>query len=191
MQENKHFSTSYVMKYLIISDIHGSLPRLQQVLDFYEKAQCNMLCILGDILNYGPRNDLPDGLNPKGIAELLNHFTDPIIAVRGNCDSEVDQMLLDFPIMADYALIADNGKTLFLTHGHIYNENNLPKGKFDAFFYGHTHLWKLEKQEMSLCNTGSITFPKGGNPPTFATYENKNISIYQLNGTLLKSIQLT
>ena len=191
MQENKHFSTSYVMKYLIISDIHGSLPRLQQVLDFYEKTQCNMLCILGDILNYGPRNSLPDGLNPKGIAELLNHFTDPIIAVRGNCDSEVDQMLLDFPIMADYALIADNGKTLFLTHGHIYNENNLPKGKFDAFFYGHTHLWKLEKQEMSLCNTGSITFPKGGNPPTFATYENKNISIYQLNGTLLKSIQLT
>lgn len=191
MQENKHFSTSYVMKYLIISDIHGSLPRLQQVLDFYEKTQCNMLCILGDILNYGPRNGLPDGLNPKGIAELLNHFTDPIIAVRGNCDSEVDQMLLNFPIMADYALIADNGKTLFLTHGHIYNENNLPKGKFDAFFYGHTHLWKLEKQEMSLCNTGSITFPKGGNPPTFATYENKNISIYQLNGTLLKSIQLT
>lgn len=191
MQENKHFSTSYVMKYLIISDIHGSLPRLQQVLNFYEKTQCNMLCILGDILNYGPRNGLPDGLNPKGIAELLNHFTDPIIAVRGNCDSEVDQMLLDFPIMADYALIADNGKTLFLTHGHIYNENNLPKGKFDAFFYGHTHLWKLEKQEMSLCNTGSITFPKGGNPPTFATYENKNISIYQLNGTLLKSIQLT
>ena len=191
MQENKHFSTSYVMKYLIISDIHGSLPCLQQVLDFYEKTQCNMLCILGDILNYGPRNGLPDGLNPKGIAELLNHFTDPIIAVRGNCDSEVDQMLLDFPIMADYALIADNGKTLFLTHGHIYNENNLPKGKFDAFFYGHTHLWKLEKQEMSLCNTGSITFPKGGNPPTFATYENKNISIYQLNGTLLKSIQLT
>lgn len=191
MQENKHFSTSYVMKYLIISDIHGSLPRLQQVLDFYEKTQCNMLCILGDILNYGPRNGLPDGLNPKGIAELLNHFTDPIIAVRGNCDSEIDQMLLDFPIMADYALIADNGKTLFLTHGHIYNENNLPKGKFDAFFYGHTHLWKLEKQEMSLCNTGSITFPKGGNPPTFATYENKNISIHQLNGTLLKSIQLT
>lgn len=179
------------MKYLIISDIHGSLPRLQQVLDFYEKTQCNMLCILGDILNYGPRNSLPDGLNPKGIAELLNHFTDPIIAVRGNSDSEVDQMLLDFPIMADYALIADNGKTLFLTHGHIYNENNLPKGKFDAFFYGHTHLWKLEKQEMSLCNTGSITFPKGGNPPTFATYENKTISIYQLNGTLLKSIQLT
>lgn len=191
MQENKHFSTSYVMKYLIISDIHGSLPRLQQVLDFYEKTQCNMLCILGDILNYGPRNSLPDGLNPKGIAELLNRFTDPIIAVRGNCDSEVDQMLLDFPIMADYALIADNGKTLFLTHGHIYNENNLPKGKFDAFFYGHTHLWKQEKQEMSLCNTGSITFPKGGNPPTFATYENKTISIYQLNGTLLKSIQLT
>ncbi len=122
------------MKYLMVSDIHGSLTRLEQVLDFYEKAQCNMLCILGDILNYGPRNGLPEGLNPKGIAECLNNFSDPIIAVRGNCDSEVDQMLLNFPIMADYALLVDNGKKLFLTHGHVYNENNLPKGKHDVFF---------------------------------------------------------
>lgn len=179
------------MKYLIASDIHGSLTRLQQVLDFYEKAQCDMLCILGDILNYGPRNGLPEGLDPKGIAECLNHFPDPILAIRGNCDSEVDQMLLDFPIMADYALLVDNGRKLFLTHGHIYNENNLPKGKHDVFFYGHTHLWKLEKQaNILLCNTGSITFPKGGNAPTFAIYENETISIHQLDGTLLKSFSL-
>ena len=175
----------------MVSDIHGSLTRLEQVLDFYEKAQCNMLCILGDILNYGPRNGLPEDLNPKGIAECLNNFSDPIIAVRGNCDSEVDQMLLNFPIMADYALLVDNGKKLFLTHGHVYNENNLPKGKHDVFFYGHTHLWKLEKEPTALfCNTGSITFPKGGNAPTFATYENGTISIHQLNGTLLKSVRL-
>lgn len=176
------------MKYLIVSDTHGSLPCLQQVLDFYQKEHCGMLCTLGDILNYGPRNELPDGLDPKGIAECLNHFADPVLAIRGNCDSEVDQMLLDFPIMSDYALIADNGKLLFLTHGHIYNENHLPKGKFDALFYGHTHLWKLEKKNTLVCNTGSITFPKGGKVPTFATYENGTVSVYHLNGTLLKSI---
>ena len=115
------------MKYLIVSDIHGSLPRLRKVLDFYEKAQCTMLCILGDILNYGPRNGLPEGLDPKGIAECLNRFPDNIIAVRGNCDSEVDQMLLDFPILSDYSIIADNGKLIFLTHGHLYNEEKLLK----------------------------------------------------------------
>ena len=179
------------MKYLIVSDIHGSLPRLQQVMDFYEKTQCNMLCILGDILNYGPRNRLPEGLDPKGIAECLNQFPDTILSVRGNCDSEVDQMLLDFPILSDYAIVSDNGKQLFLTHGHLYNEEKLPKGKYDALFYGHTHLWKLEKQnKLTICNTGSITFPKGGNVPTFATYENGIISIHHLDGSLLKSLEI-
>lgn len=176
------------MKYLIVSDIHGSLPALQQVLTFYREQQCDMLCILGDILNYGPRNGLPEGLNPKGIAETLNAMADEIIAIRGNCDSEVDQMLLDFPILSDYALIADNGKRLFLTHGHIYNEAKHPKGKYDCFFYGHTHLWKLEQQEGKvICNTGSVTFPKGGNVPTFAVYENGKINIYRLDGELLKT----
>lgn len=118
-------------------------------------------------------------------------FSGSIIAVRGNCDSEVDQMLLDFPILSDYALVADNGKFLLLTHGHLYNENRLPKGKYDALFYGHTHLWRLEKQNgITICNTGSITFPKGGNQPTFATYENGVITLYHLDGTKLKSLEI-
>lgn len=175
------------MKYLIVSDIHGSLPALKQVLAFYENQQCDQLCILGDILNYGPRNGLPEGLAPKGIAEMLNKMADQIIAIRGNCDSEVDQMLLDFPILADYALIADNGKRLFLTHGHVYNEEKMPKGKHDCFFYGHTHLWKLEHTGSTLiCNTGSVTFPKGGNVPTFATYEEGTVRMWSLEGELLK-----
>ena len=88
-------------------------------------------------------------------------------------------LLLDFPILADYALVADNGKRLFLTHGHVYNEEKLPKGKHDYLFYGHTHLWKLEKKEnMVICNTGSVTFPKGGNVPTFAIFEDGKVSIY-------------
>lgn len=177
------------MKYLITSDIHGSLPALEKVLHFYSTSHCDMLCILGDILNYGPRNGLPEGLNPKGISERLNAMADKIIAVRGNCDSEVDQMLLDFPILADYALLIDEGKRLFLTHGHVYNENQMPKCKPDFLFYGHTHLWKLEKQlDVTVCNTGSVTFPKGGNVPTFATYENGRICIYQTDGTLLKTL---
>lgn len=179
------------MKYVIVSDIHGSLPCLQQVMKFYDANQCDVLCILGDILNYGPRNRIPEGLDPKGIAECLNHFSGSIIAVRGNCDSEVDQMLLDFPILSDYALVADNGKFLLLTHGHLYNENRLPKGKYDALFYGHIHLWQLEKQNgITICNTGSITFPKGGNQPTFATYENGVITLYHLDGTKLKSLEI-
>ena len=114
-------------------------------------------------------------------------MADSIIAIRGNCDSEVDQMLLEFPILSDYALIVDNGKRLFLTHGHIYNEDKLPNGKHDYLFYGHTHLWKLGREKgMTICNTGSITFPKGGNLPTFAVYENGKVSVYELNGTLLK-----
>lgn len=116
-------------------------------------------------------------------------MADEIIAIRGNCDSEVDQMLLDFPILADYALVADNGKRLYLTHGHVYNEEKLPKGKHDYLFYGHTHLWKLEKKEnMVICNTGSVTFPKGGNVPTFAIFEDGKVSIYDLNGTKLKEV---
>lgn len=178
------------MKYLIVSDIHGALPTLEMVLDFYRKEKCDMLCILGDILNYGPRNRIPEGIDAKGIAERLNGMADEIIAVRGNCDAEVDQMLLDFPIMADYALLVNEGKKLFLTHGHIYNESNMPKGKHDFFFYGHTHLWKLEQNEQgtTICNTGSITFPKGGNEPTFAVYENGKVSVYHLNGTLIKEL---
>ena len=94
--------------------------------------------------------------------------------------------------MADYALLVDNGKRLFLTHGHIYNEDKMPKGHPDYFFYGHTHLWKLEEQNGTvICNTGSITFPKGGNPPTFATYEKETVRVYTLEGKLLKEYNPT
>lgn len=179
------------MRYLIISDIHGCEPALDGALHFFHEGKFDYLLVLGDILNYGPRNRLPEGLNPKGIAEKLNALADRIIAIRGNCDSEVDQMLLDFPCLADYALVMDNGKRLFLTHGHIYNEEKRPKGSCDLLVYGHTHLWKLERTAQGVvCNTGSITFPKNGNPPTFATYEDGIVRVYHTNGTLLKELAL-
>ena len=95
------------MNFLLVSDIHGCLPALERVLDFYERGSYDMLFILGDILNYGPRNRIPEGIDPKGIVERLNAMKDQIVAVRGNCDAEVDQMLLQFPIMADYALVVE------------------------------------------------------------------------------------
>ena len=179
------------MKYLLLSDIHGCLPSLEQALRFYEEQHCDMLCILGDILNYGPRNGIPDGIDPKGIAERLNALKDNIIAVRGNCDSEVDQMLLEFPIMADYALVVDEGVRLFLTHGHIYNVEHQPTGRHDIFFYGHTHRWSLAPSPHGIvCNLGSITFPKDDNAPTFAVYEHRTVTIHSLNGDVLKQLSL-
>lgn len=168
------------MKYLLVSDIHGSAPQLRKVLDYFEQEKMDMLVILGDILNYGPRNGVPEGLDAQAIVEMLNPLSDRIIAVRGNCDSEVDQMLLNFPMMADYAMLVDNGTRYFLTHGHKYNEENMPMA-CDVFVYGHTHRQKIEKKgDVIVCNTGSITFPKDGNPPTFVTVENGTLTMHEL-----------
>ena len=171
------------MKYLLFSDIHGCLSALEKVLDFFEAEHCDMMCIMGDIINYGPRNRIPEGIDPKGIVERLNALADKIVAVRGNCDAEVDQMLLDFPIMETYALLVDGGKRYLLTHGHVYNKENMPKGPYEAMSYGHSHLWELSHNEkgQAIVNTGSITFPKGGNPPTFATLEDGKFTMYQLD----------
>lgn len=179
------------MKYLFVSDIHGCLPALREALDFYRFQRADMLCLLGDILNYGPRNRVPEGLDPQGIAEELNKMADRIVAVRGNCDSEVDQMLLHFPLMQDYMLLVDNGKKLLLTHGHVYHKEHLPRCGVDAVVYGHTHLWELEREgETLVCNTGSITFPKGGNPPTMGVYDSGKFLVYTLDGRLLKEMTL-
>lgn len=174
------------MKYLIASDIHGSLPALENILAFYDREDCDMLVLLGDILNYGPRNSLPDGLNASGIVELLNTRADNIVCVRGNCDSEVDQMLLHFDMLETYAVLVDGKRRYFLTHGHRYNPEHLPAGRYDAVFYGHTHLQGVLKREgQCFVNTGSPTFPKGGNPPTFVTLSDGIIRIHRLDGQVL------
>lgn len=171
------------MKYMLLSDIHGSLPHLSRAIDFYKAQQCDMLLLMGDILNYGPRNGLPEGLDAPGIAALLNGMAADIVAVRGNCDSEVDQMLLRFPMLSTYTVLVDEGRRVLLTHGHVYNADTLPPGRFSAVVYGHTHLWQLRENTDGclVCNTGSITFPKGGNPPTLAIMEHGVITVYNLD----------
>lgn len=162
------------MKYLIASDLHGSRPALLRLLQYYDAVHCDMLLLLGDLLNYGPRNGLPDGLDPMSIVSLLNSRSRDIVCVRGNCDSEVDQMLFDFPMTATYAVVVDDGVRLFLTHGHVYSPDRLPLFYTDLFCQGHTHRWQLQSadgEQPCLLNVGSPTFPKDGNPPTFAIYE--------------------
>ena len=184
------------MNILFLSDIHGSLPALDAVLSFYDAHHYDLLVLLGDILNYGPRNGLSKGLDPQAVAERLNERAANIVCVRGNCDSEVDQMLLSFPIQSTYSLLVNDGLRFFITHGHVYNEKNLPKApSCDVFVYGHTHLFTLqaarpEEGRPAILNTGSPTFPKGGNVPTFATYENGTLSLRTLTGEAIEQLKL-
>ena len=161
------------MKYLIVSDIHGSLPALESVLDVYDREHCDMLLLLGDILNYGPRNRIPEGIDPKGIAQRLNAMKESIVAVRGNCDSEVDQMVLRFPMLADSALLYADGKTIFATHGHLHGPDAPPPLKQGDFLLcGHTHLpVRRDHATFTYLNPGSLSLPKEGTPHSYMTLE--------------------
>lgn len=180
------------MKLFFISDIHGSVYYLNKALERFEKEQADYLVILGDLLYHGARNPLPKEYEPKKVIELLNSLSDRIISVRGNCDSEVDQMVLDFPIMADYSTIFYEGKRLFLTHGHIYNEGNMPKLKDgDVFIHGHIHIPKAEKLDnIFFINPGSITLPKENNPHTYGILEGDVFTIKELDGSVFKETSI-
>ena len=178
------------MRYMIISDIHGSSLFLEKALDIFKKESYDFLIILGDILYHGPRNPIPEGHNPQAVVKLLNDISDKIIACRGNCEAEVDQMLLNFPCMSDYSQVINDDVRLFATHGHLYSADNFPKSAHkQIFLYGHTHLWELKKEEnLLICNPGSITLPKENRPHTYAIYENDTLTVYDLNQSPLASI---
>lgn len=180
------------MRYFIISDIHGSPIYLKKALDIFKENNYDYLIILGDILYHGPRNKIPDGYNPQEVVALLNPLSQQIIACRGNCEAEVDQMLLSFPCLGDYHLIIDNNISLFATHGHKYTSNNFPmmSGEKCIFLSGHTHLWLLEEKEnLIICNPGSITLPKENRAHTYATYENRTLCIMDFKGNCLSQLK--
>ncbi|AAO36339.1 phosphodiesterase [Clostridium tetani] len=180
------------MKLFFISDIHGSSYYLEKVINIYEKEKADYLVILGDELYHGARNPLPKEYNPKKVAEILNKYKNKIIAVRGNCDSEVDQMVLNYPIMSDYSIILYNNRRLFLTHGHIYNKNNLPTiSNGDVFIYGHTHVPLAKRiNNIFIINPGSITFPKENTPHCYGILENNTFIIKTLDGEVFKEINI-
>lgn len=180
------------MKLMFASDIHGSAYYCRKMLEAYQAEEAGRLILLGDILYHGPRNDLPKEYAPKEVIAMLNLMKNDICAVRGNCEAEVDQMVLDSPVMADYALILYGERNLYATHGHIYNENNLPPLKNgDILIHGHTHVLKAEKREdYTLLNPGSVSIPKEGNPPSYAILEDGLFTIKGFDGTIIKELQL-
>ncbi len=178
------------MKLFVISDIHGSLKCLKKAVDSYKKEKGDMILILGDELYHGPRNPIPESYDPKSVASILNGFKEKIFAVRGNCDSEVDQMLLEYPIMSDYSVIFWEGRRIFMTHGHIYNKDSLPPlCRGDILIYGHTHIPLAETHEgIFILNPGSITFPKENYPNSYGIFENNSFKVKTFEGTVIKDI---
>ncbi len=172
------------MKLMFASDIHGSRTATEAVLRQYKQEGAERLVLLGDLLYHGPRNDLPEAYEPKAVIALLNGVKDELLCVRGNCDAEVDQMVLSFPILADYALFDLSGTTAFVTHGHLFNLDNLPPHKQgDLLIHGHTHVLTVkEKDGMTYINPGSAALPKEGNPKSYMVYEDGLFTIKTLDG---------
>ena len=165
------------MKLLIASDIHGSAYWCEKLLELARQEQPDKLILLGDVLYHGPRNDLPKEYAPKRVIPMLSEWKEKILCVRGNCEAEVDQMVLPFPCMSTYSQLAVDGKTLFLTHGHHFNPDSLPALQpGDVFLYGHTHV-KLDemRQDVRCLNPGSVSIPKDGSHSCLI-YENGEFS---------------
>lgn len=161
------------MKFLIASDIHGSAKYCEMLLNAFATEKCDKMLLLGDILYHGPRNDLPENYAPKKVIEMLNPLKDKILCVRGNCDTEVDQMVLSFPILADYAVLTVGEKLLYATHGHKFSPENLPPlSQGDILLNGHTHVPKCEdKGNYIYMNSGSISIPKENSPHSYMILE--------------------
>lgn len=170
------------MKLMIASDIHGSEYYCKKMIEEFYRQQADKLLLLGDILYHGPRNELPRDYNPKGVIALLNPLKDKILCVRGNCDSDVDQMVLDFPILAEYAYLYIDGKTIFATHGHKFNRENLPPlNKGDILLNGHTHIPAMEnKGDYTYINPGSVSIPKNGSDHSYLIMEKGEFEFYAI-----------
>lgn len=163
------------MKTLIASDIHGSALYCSMLIDRFRVEKCNDVILLGDILYHGPRNDLPVGYSPKQVIELLNPISDCITCVRGNCDAEVDNMVLNFDVLIESRDIKFGNIKIHLTHGHRENPDNIPDKQFDVMLFGHTHVpLCAEEQGRLLLNPGSVSIPKSGSPNSYAVFDDKN-----------------
>lgn len=177
-----------MMKLMIASDIHGSAYYCRQMLRAYEREAADRLLLLGDILYHGPRNDLPREYEPKEVISMLNGVKQELLCVRGNCDTEVDQMVLEFPILAEYCFLNIDGKTMFAAHGHVFNPHNPPMLKTgDILLNGHTHIPACEERESFLyLNPGSVSIPKEGSVHGYMTYENGTFEWKDMKGEIWK-----
>lgn len=171
------------MKWMIASDLHGSAYYCRKMLEAFEREGADRLFLLGDLLYHGPRNDLPREYAPKEVIPLLNGKKEKLLCVRGNCDAEVDQMVLEFPVLADYAVLPVGQRLIYATHGHIYHVKNLPPlAPGDALLHGHTHVpaWTEFGQGNLYLNPGSVSIPKENSPHSYMTLEGNTMQWKEL-----------
>ena len=181
------------MKWMIASDLHGSAVYCRRMIEAFEREGADRLVLLGDLLYHGPRNDLPEGYAPKEVMPLLNGMKPKLLCVRGNCDAEVDQMVLDFPILADYAVLPVGQRLVYATHGHVHNLKNLPPlAPGDILLHGHTHIpaWTEFGEENLYLNPGSLSIPKDGSAHSYMTLERETFCWKTLEGETYHELSL-
>ena len=174
------------MKWMIASDLHGSAYYCRKMLEAFEREEADRLFLLGDLLYHGPRNDLPREYAPKEVIPLLNGKKEKLLCVRGNCDAEVDQMVLEFPVLADYAVLPVRQRLIYATHGHIYHVKNLPPlAPGDVLLHGHTHVpaWTEFGQGNLYLNPGSVSIPKENSPHSYMTLEENTMQWKELESS--------
>ena len=174
------------MKWMIASDLHGSAYYCRKMLEAFEREGADRLFLLGDLLYHGPRNDLPREYAPKEVIPLLNGKKEKLLCVRGNCDAEVDQMVLEFPVLADYAVLPVGRRLIYATHGHIYHVKNLPPlAPGDVLLHGHTHVpaWTEFGQGNLYLNPGSVSIPKEDSPHSYMILEGNTMQWKELESS--------
>ena len=174
------------MKWMIASDLHGSAYYCRKMLEAFEREGTDRLFLLGDLLYHGPRNDLPREYAPKEVIPLLNGKREKLLCVRGNCDAEVDQMVLEFPVLADYAVLPVGQRLIYATHGHIYHVKNLPQlAPGDVLLHGHTHVpaWTEFGQGNLYLNPGSVSIPKEDSPHSYMILEGNTMQWKELESS--------
>lgn len=181
------------MKLMIASDIHGSAYYCKLLLDAFREEQADRLLLLGDVLYHGPRNDLPRDYNPKQVLAMLNEVKDKIFCVRGNCDTEVDQMVLEFPILADYCVLTVGNRLIYATHGHNHNLKNLPPLQpKDILLHGHTHIpaWEIFGNNNLYLNPGSVSIPKENSTNGYMLLQNNTFIWKSFKGAIYHTEKL-
>lgn len=173
------------MRAMFISDIHGIKTNIKKIEEIFLRKECDKLIVLGDLYYIGPRNTLNDDYDIKEVLDFLNKYKDKIICIKGNCDSEVDEYVSEFPIINKLSMISLDNHNIYLTHGHIYNEENW-NIKNSILIYGHFHIPFIKEKDSNIyINPGSISLPKNDNKPSFLIYENNKFTIYDIEEKII------
>ena len=177
------------MKYLVISDIHGSLYYLDKILKKEKIDKIDNIILLGDLYYHGPRNPFPEGYNPQEVANTLNNYKDKIICIKGNCDAEVDEMISSFEFKDSYRTKINN-KRFFFTHGHKYNIDNIPS-EVDYLIYGHFHTGFIKEKDGVVCiNAGSISLPKKESKNSYLLIDDEKVQLKEVDGPIIEEIKI-